>query len=230
MSSNVDDKPTLSRRLAAEFLGTLFLLCIVVGSGIMGERLSAGNMAIALLANSILTGFGLTVLILSFGKISGAHLNPIVTLIDYTQRSLGKKDTTLYILAQLTGAVLGVMLANLMFGEALIVISSKDRADSALLLSEFMATFGLIMTIKMVGKFQREYISFAVGAYIAAAYWFTSSTSFANPVVTIARTLTNTFAGIKPNGVLGFILAQSVAAIIAKVFFDWFLKDKAFNK
>ena len=230
MTDGKPNKPTLSRRLVAEFLGTLFLLCIIVGSEIMGERLSAGNTAVALLANSLATGFGLTVLILSFGKISGAHFNPIVSAIDCVEGILTKKDSVLYAIVQLLGAVAGVVLANLMFGEPPMTFSNKDRTGSAQLLSEFIATFGLIMTIKLVGKLQRNYIPLSVGAYIAAAYWFTSSTSFANPNVTIARTLTSTFAGIQPNGIFGFIAAQLLAAVVATKLFNWLLKDRELSE
>ena len=212
---------TRSRRITAEFLGTLFLLAAVIGSGIMGDRLSSGNIAIALLANSIATGAALTALILAFGPISGAHFNPVVTIADAWQGDTVWQDVPLYIAAQIGGAIAGVAVAHLMFGETLFLASSHVRSGSAQLLSEFIATFGLLAVIWGCGRPRPTAVPYAVGAYIAAAYWFTSSTSFANPAVTLARAMTNTFAGIRPLDVPGFILFQIAGALAASLLFRW---------
>jgi glycerol uptake facilitator-like aquaporin len=212
---------TRARRITAEFLGTLFLLAAVVGSGIMGDRLSSGNIAIALLANSIATGAALTALILAFGPISGAHFNPVVTLADAWQGETVWRDVPLYIAAQIGGAIAGVAVAHLMFGETLFLASTHVRSGSAQLLSEFIATFGLLAVIWGCGRPRPSAVPYAVGAYIAAAYWFTSSTSFANPAVTLARAMTNTFAGIRPMDVPGFILLQIAGAFAASLLFRW---------
>lgn len=212
---------TLARRITAEFIGTLFLLAAVVGSGIMGDRLSSGNVAIALLANSIATGAALTALILAFGPISGAHFNPVVTLADAWQGATLWRDVPLYIAAQIVGAIAGVAVAHLMFGESLFLASAHARSGSAQLLSEFIATFGLLAVIWGCGRPRPSAVPYAVGAYIAAAYWFTSSTSFANPAVTLARAMTNTFAGIRPSDVPGFILFQIAGAFAASLLFRW---------
>ncbi|MGB9416755.1 MAG: MIP/aquaporin family protein [Acidobacteriaceae bacterium] len=212
---------TRARRATAEFLGTLFLLTAIVGSGIMGDRLSSGNVAIALLANSIATGAALTALILAFGPISGAHFNPVVTLADAWQGETVWRDVPLYIAAQLGGAIAGVAVAHLMFGETLFLASSHVRSGPAQLLSEFIATFGLLAVIWGCGRPRPSAVPYAVGAYIAAAYWFTSSTSFANPAVTLARAMTNTFAGIRPLDVPGFILFQIAGAFAASLLFRW---------
>jgi glycerol uptake facilitator-like aquaporin len=212
---------TRARRITAEFLGTLFLLAAVVGSGIMGDRLSSGNIAIALLANSIATGAALTALILAFGPISGAHFNPVVTLADAWQGETVWRDVPLYIAAQIGGAIAGVAVAHLMFGETLFLASTHVRSGSAQLLSEFIATFGLLAVIWGCGRPRPSAVPYAVGAYIAAAYWFTSSTSFANPAVTLARAMTNTFAGIRPLDVPGFILFQIAGAFAASLLFRW---------
>jgi glycerol uptake facilitator-like aquaporin len=212
---------TRARRITAEFLGTLFLLAAVVGSGIMGDRLSSGNIAIALLANSIATGAALTALILAFGPISGAHFNPVVTLADAWQGETVWRDVPLYIAAQIGGAIAGVAVAHLMFGETLFLASTHVRSGSAQLLSEFIATFGLLAVIWGCGRPRPSAVPYAVGAYIAAAYWFTSSTSFANPAVTLARAMTNTFAGIRPMDVPGFILFQIAGAFAASLLFRW---------
>ncbi len=214
------------RKLAGEFLGTLYLLAIIVGSGIMGDRLSAGNSAIALLANSIATGCGLIVLIWIFAPISGAHFNPVVTMISFLQGHHTKKESVLYILMQVIGAMAGVVVAHIMFGEPLILLSSKDRSGFSQIFSEFIATFGLIMVIRGLSTKHNEKIPFAVGAYITSAYWFTSSTSFANPAVTIARALTSTFAGISPGNVLGFVCAQIIGGFLAEFVFRWFLRSE----
>jgi glycerol uptake facilitator-like aquaporin len=212
---------TLARRITAEFLGTLFLLAAVVGSGIMGDRLSSGNIAIALLANSIATGAALTALILAFGPISGAHFNPVVTLADAWQGETVWRDVPLYIAAQIGGAISGVAAAHLMFGETLFLASTHARSGSAQLFSEFIATFGLLAVIWGCGRPRPSTVPYAVGAYITAAYWFTSSTSFANPAVTLARATTNTFAGIRPSDVPGFILFQIAGAFAASLLFRW---------
>lgn len=214
-------KATRARRITAEFLGTLFLLAAVVGSGIMGDRLSSGNVAIALLANSLATGAALTALILAFGPISGAHFNPVVTLADAWQGETVWPDVPIYIAAQIGGAIAGVAVAHLMFGETLFLASSHVRSGSAQLLSEFIATFGLMAVIWGCGRPRPSAVPYAVGAYIAAAYWFTSSTSFANPAVTLARAMTNTFAGIRPLDVPGFILFQIAGALAASLLFRW---------
>lgn len=211
----------LARRITAEFLGTLFLLAAIVGSGIMGDRLSPGNVAIALLANSIATGAALMALILAFGPISGAHFNPVVTLADAWQGETVWRDVPLYIAAQIGGAIAGVGVAHLMFGETLFLASTHARSGSAQLLSEFIATFGLLAVIWGCGRPRPAAVPYAVGAYIAAAYWFTSSTSFANPAVTLARAMTNTFAGIRPLDVPGFILFQIAGAFAASLVFRW---------
>lgn len=217
---------TLSKKLMSEFLGTLFLLTIVVGSGIMGDRLSGGNVGGALLANSIATGLGLVTLILVFGPLSGAHFNPLVTIISFLQGHHSKKESLLYFIAQLCGAVAGVIVAHLMFREPIYTISSHSRSGLSQMFSEFVATFGLIMVIRGIRDHHKEKIPFAVGAYIAAAYWFTSSTSFANPVVTIARSLTSTFTGIAPQDIFGFIVAQILGATAGEVTFRWFYNSK----
>ena len=211
----------LQRRLAAEGVGTALLLAAVVGSGIMGERLAGGNVAIALLANAIATGSTLVALILTFGPISGAHFNPAVTIADASQRGLSWRDVPLYIAAQLVGAVVGVLAAHLMFGEALFQLSHHVRAGGAQLFSEFVATFGLLAVIWGCSRRRSESVPLAVGLYITGAYWFTASTSFANPAVTAARALTNTFAGIRPADAPGFVAAQLAGALVATLFFRW---------
>jgi glycerol uptake facilitator-like aquaporin len=207
---------SLGRRLASEGLATGLLLAIVIGSGVMGERLAGGNIALALLGNTLATGAGLVVLISVFGPISGAHMNPAVTLAALLKRDIG---------AQIIGAVIGVGCAHLMFAEPVLQISTKLRAGPAQAFSEFVATFGLMMTIFGVDTFRRPFVPMAVGLYIAAAYWFTASTSFANPAVTLARSLSNTFAGIAPSSAPAFIAAQLAGALVATVFFSWLLKD-----
>jgi glycerol uptake facilitator-like aquaporin len=213
--------PTLARRLVAEGLGTAFLLAVVIGSGIMGERLAGGNVAIALLANTLATGAGLVVLILTFGPVSGAHFNPAVTLAAASQGGLPWREVTGYVVAQLAGAFLGVAAAHLMFTEPLFSASTHVRAGAAQLTSEFIATFGLLATIWGCARSRPAVVPFAVGSYITAAYWFTSSTSFANPAVTLARAASNTFAGIRPADTPGFILVQLFGAAAATVLFSW---------
>ena len=211
----------MARRAVAEALGTAFLVATVVGSGIMGERLAGGNVAIALLANTIATGAALVALILTFGPISGAHFNPAVTLADASQGGLPWREVPGYIAAQIIGAFIGVAVANLMFSEPVLFASRHARSGSAQWFSEFVATFGLLSVIWGCVKLRSSTVPFAVGAYITAAYWFTSSTSFANPAVTLARAASDTFAGIRPADVLGFIVAQLAGAFAATLLFRW---------
>jgi glycerol uptake facilitator-like aquaporin len=214
---------TLGRRVTAEGMGTALLLAGVVGSGIMGERLAGGNVALALLANTLATGALLMALIATFGPISGAHLNPAVTLAEAWMGSLPWRDAPAYVLAQVTGAFAGVASAHLMFGEPLFALSRHARSGMPQLWSEFVATLGLLSVIRG-GVHQRSpALPFAVGAYIAAAYWFTASTSFANPAVTLARAATDTFAGICPRDAPGFILAEMLGAGAATALFRWLL-------
>lgn len=211
----------LTRRAVAEALGTALLLATVVGSGIMGERLAGGNVAIALLANTIATGAALVALILTFGPISGAHFNPAVSLADASQGGLPWGDLPAYVAAQVVGAFAGVAVAHIMFGEALFSPSQHVRSGPAQMVSEFVATFGLLAVIWGGVRRRPGTVPFAVGAYITAAYWFTSSTSFANPAVTLARAASNTFAGIRPADVPGFIVAQLAGAMAATLAFRW---------
>ena len=217
---------SISRRLVAEGLGTALLLAVVIGSGIMGERLAGGNVAIALLGNTLSTGAALVVLITIFGPISGAHLNPAVTFAMLIKREIGWKLALGYLAAQVIGAVIGVYAAHAMFGEAILQVSTKNRDGMALGFSEFVATFGLLATIFGCIRFSPQFTPTAVGLYITSAYWFTASTSFANPAVTIARSLSDTFAGIAPESVTPFIMAQMVAAIAAVGLFGWLFSDK----
>ena len=212
---------TASRVFAAEFLGTAFLLAAVVGSGIMGERLSGGNVAIALLANSVATGAALVALVLTFGPVSGAHFNPAVTLTDASQGGIAWSRVPSYLAAQFVGACVGVWAAHAMFGERIFMLSTKARIGASQALSEFVATFGLLCVIWGCSRRRSSVVPFAVAAYITAAYWFTASTSFANPAVTLARGLTNTFAGIRPIDVPAFVLAQLAGAFTATLLFRW---------
>jgi glycerol uptake facilitator-like aquaporin len=214
-------KASLSRRLAAEFLGTAFLVAAVVGSGIMGERLAGGNVAVALLANTIATGAALVALILAFGPISGAHLNPAVSLADALEGGLPWQETLPYIAVQILGGVAGAVAAHLMFGLTVVSMSRHARGGAALMFSEFIATFGLLAVIRGSSQLGLKVVAFAVGAYITAAYWFTASTSFANPAVTIARSLSDTFSGIRPLDVPFFLLAQIAGALAATLLFRW---------
>ena len=200
-------QPSLGRRVVAEGIGTAFLLATIVGSGIAGERLSGGNAAIALLANSTATGAGLVALILAFGSISGAHFNPLVTLVDVV-RGRAARDLVPYAAAQVAGALAGVAAAEAMFGAGIFEISTKARSGFPLLFAEGVATFGLLVVAFLASRRSIEAAAVGVGFYIAAAYWFTSSTSFANPAVTLARSLTNTFTGIRPADVPGFLVGQ----------------------
>ena len=203
----------MKTKLISETIGTLFLLLIVVGSGIMGENLTE-NKAVVLLANSIATAFGLIVLIWTFGSYSGAHFNPAVSIIMMLLGKLTKQDMLFYVLCQLIGGVLGVIFANMIFDLDIIFISDNKRLTIGIFISEIIATFGLLITILLVGKQKTEMVAPAVGLYIGAAYWFTSSTSFSNPAVTIARTLSNTFTGIIPSDVIPFIFAQLIGTLI----------------
>lgn len=209
------------RRAVAETLGTAFLLAAVVGSGIMGDRLAGGNVAIALLANTIATGAMLVTLILTFGSISGAHFNPAVTLADASQSGLAWREVPGYLVAQIVGAFAGVAAAHLMFSEPVFFASRHFRSGSAQLFSEFIATFGLLSVIWGCARLRSSAVPFAVGAYITGAYWFTSSTSFANPAVTLARAASDTFAGIRPADTPGFIVAQLAGAAAATLLFRW---------
>jgi len=220
---------TLTRKLTAEFLGTAGLLTVVVGSGIMGERLAGGNVAIVLLANSIATGAGLVFLIYGFANISGAHFNPVVTLTETFHGNLKWSDCGLYCVIQILGAFSGVGLANLMFGLPAFFASAKIREGHAQYLGEFIATFGLIAVIRTGIKFQLNLVPVLVACYITAAYWFTSSTSFANPAVTLARSVSDTFTGIAPLSVPMFIIAQLFGALAAMIVFDWLLKEESEN-
>lgn len=207
--------------MAAEAVGTALLLATVVGSGIMGERLAGGNTAVALLANTIATGAALVALILTFGPISGAHFNPAVTLADASQAGLPWSYVPAYIAAQITGAFAGVAAAHAMFGEPIFFASRHTRAGGAQFFSEFVATFGLLAVIWGCARRRSEAVPFAVAAYITAAYWFTASTSFANPAVTLARSASDTFAGIRPVDAPGFIVAQLLGAAAATILFRW---------
>jgi glycerol uptake facilitator-like aquaporin len=208
------------RAIVSEGIGTGLLVAAVVGSGIMGERLSGGNMALALLANSIATGAVLLTLIFTFAPISGAHFNPAVTLASAIEGGFPWRRVPAYVGAQLLGAMTGVMTAHAMFEHPLLVISQRARAGSGQLFSEFVATFGLLVVVHGAGK-RAAVVPLTVAAYITAAYWFTASTSFANPAVTVARGFTDTFSGIAPAGVPGFIAAQLLGAVAATVLFKW---------
>ncbi len=220
----------MTRRLIAEWLGTFSLLATVVGSGIMAERLAGGNVAIALLGNTIPTGAILIVLILVFGPISGGHFNPAVTLSFALRREISARDSVLYVGAQITGGICGVLVAHVMFDNPLIDPSATVRTGIGQWVGEFVATFGLIGTIFGCLRSRPQAVPYAVGLYITAAYWFTSSTSFANPAVTIARALSDTFAGINPANVAAFVLVQLVAAALAAFFFRWLLDDSAADR
>ena len=213
----------MARRAAAEILGTAFLLMAVVGSGIMGERLAAGNIAMALMANAVATGAALVALIMTFGPVSGAHFNPVVTLAFALRGGLSWHEATSYIVAQITGAFAGVAAAHLMFGLPLFFASTHVRNGSAQLWSEFVATFGLLVVILACVRSRPAAVPWAVGAYIAAAYWFTASTSFANPALTVARAVSNTFSGIRPADVPAFIAAQIAGALAAALLVPWLM-------
>lgn len=214
---------SLARRALADGLGTALLLAVVVGSGIMGERLSGGNDALALLANALATGFGLVALILAFGDRSGAHFNPVVTLVFLLKKKLPAGDALAYVMAQVAGAILGVLAAHAMFELPLIQIGDKLRSGPAQWWSEIVATFGLVFVVLSC---DRKSAPFAIGAYIAAAYWFTASTSFANPAVTLARGFTATFSGIRPEDVAAFVAAQIAGAALALAADRWFIRTR----
>ena len=215
----------LNRRLTSEFLGTAFLVAAVIGSGIMAERLSNGNVALALLANTIATGAALIALILTFGPISGAHFNPAVSLADALEGGLSKSECIGYVLVQLAGGLSGTAVAHGMFGLPLISISQHVRGGSPQFAGEFIATFGLLSVIWGCSRSRSSVVPFAVAAYITAAYWFTSSTSFANPAVTIARSFSDTFAGIRPVDVPLFVLAQLTGALASTMLFRWLVPN-----
>ena len=216
----------VARRLFAEWLGTLLLLAVVVGSGIMGERLADGNVALALLGNTLPTGAILVVLILILGPISGAHFNPAVTLCFVIRREIGLGMAGLYVFAQVIGGLCGAMLAHGMFEEPIVAASTTARTGFSQWLGEFTATFGLIATILGCLRFKPEVVPYGVGLFITAGYWFTSSTSFANPAVTIARSLTDTFSGIQPLHMPAFILAQLIGAVVVTLVFGWLLAER----
>lgn len=217
---------TLGRRITAEALGTALLLATVIGSGIMGEQLAAGNVAIALLANSIATGASLYALIVAFGPVSGAHFNPVVTLVVALNKQMRWREAIAYTCAQLAGAFAGVVAAHAMFGEFLFVASRHQRSGAALWWAEGVATFGLLLVILGSARQNLPAIAAAVGAYITAAYWFTASTSFANPAVTLARTASDTFAGIRPADAPAFVLAQLAGALAAAGVMRWLDSEK----
>jgi glycerol uptake facilitator-like aquaporin len=212
-------KFTLGARLTAEFIGTAFLVAAVIGSGVMGERLAGGSVAIALLANTIATGATLVALIATFGSISGAHFNPVVTLADAIGGGLSWAEAGAYAVVQIVGGIAGAAVAHLMFGLPVVSLSQHARPGWALALSEFIATFGLLAVISGCSRFRSSMVPVAVGSYITAAYWFTASTSFANPAVTIARSLSNTFAGIRPVDVPPFLFAQVAGGLAATFLF-----------
>ncbi|HLY56669.1 MAG TPA: MIP/aquaporin family protein [Stellaceae bacterium] len=216
----------LGRRLAAEALGTALLLAVVIGSGIMGERLAGGNVALALLGNTLATGAGLVVLITIFGPLSGAHFNPAVTLVFALRREIGVREALAYVLVQLASAMLGVQAAHAMFAEPLLQVSAKLRDGPAQAFSEFVATFGLVAAILGAVKFRPNATPTIVGLYVTSAYWFTASTSFANPAVTVARSFSDTFAGIAPVSAPAFIAAQLAGAAAASALFGWLLNPR----
>lgn len=214
-------RASIAQRTVAEGVGTALLLATVVGSGIMAERLAGGNVAIALLANTIATGAALVALISTFGPVSGAHFNPAVTLADASQGGLSWRDVPAYLAAQVAGAFIGVGVADFMFEKPVFFASTHERSGIAQLVSEFVATFGLLAVIWGCARRRPSAVPFAVGAYITAAYWFTSSTSFANPAVTLARSASDTFAGIRPVDAPGFVVAQLLGAGVATALFRW---------
>jgi glycerol uptake facilitator-like aquaporin len=213
--------PTLGRRVVAEGIGTALLLATVIGSGIMGDKLAGGNVAVALLANTLATGAALVALILTFGPVSGAHFNPAVTLADASQGGLPWREVPVYVAAQVVGAFVGVGIANFMFDKPVFFASTHARSGVGQVAGEFVATFGLLAVIWGCSRRRASAVPFAVGAYITAAYWFTSSTSFANPAVTVARAASDTFAGIRPVDVPGFVVAQLLGAAAATATFRW---------
>jgi glycerol uptake facilitator-like aquaporin len=222
----MDQRFSLSQRLAGEALGTAGLLATVVGSGIMGESLAGGNVAIALLANAVATGAILVVLIIVFGPLTGAHFNPAVTFAFLLRREISILDAALYVCAQVIGGIVGVLAAHAMFDLALVQSSATARTGAAQWFAEIVATFGLVATILGAVRFRPNAVAYAVGLYITAGYWFTASTSFANPAVTVARSLTDTFSGIQPAHAPGFIIAQLIGAALATAVFAWLLASR----
>lgn len=216
---------SLPRSLVAEFIGTAFLVAAVVGSGVMAERLANGNLALALLANTIATGAALVALIFTFGGISGAHFNPVVTIMDAFERGLPWRETPRYVAAQLLGGITGAVVAHLMFGLPTISFSQHPRSGAAQNFSEFVATFGLMCVIWGCSRLRSNAVPFAVATYITAAYWFTASTSFANPAVTVARSISDTFAGIRPADAPGFVAAQFLGGFAATLLFRWLIPN-----
>lgn len=219
-----------SQRLAAEFIGTAFLLATVVGSGIMADRLAGGNVAVALLGNTIPTGAILVVLITMLGPISGAHFNPAVTLAFHLRDEISRGEGALYVVAQVVGGIIGVWAAHAMFEEALLQFSTTARTGGSQWFAEVVATFGLVFTIFATVKARPAAVPMAVGLYITAAYWFTASTSFANPAVTIARGFSDTFAGIRPDDVVPFVLAQCAGAVLAWLVCRWLLTPEVVSE
>lgn len=215
---------SLSRRLAAEFTGTAFLVAAVVGSGIMAERLSGGNVSLCLLENTLATGAALVALILAFGPVSGAHLNPAVTLASGMSGGTSWLDVAPYISAQILGGITGVAVTHAMFSLPVIQTSQRARSGPGQFLSECVATFGLLVVVESCARRRPEAVAYAVGAYITGAYWFTASTAFANPALTIARSLSNTFAGIRPSDAPSFGAAQLLGALAAALFFRWLVR------
>ncbi|WP_255454640.1 MIP/aquaporin family protein [Parasphingopyxis sp. CP4] len=226
MADEMTAEPDLARRLAAEAVGSFFLFCVVIGSGIMGETLSGGNVAIALLGNTLATGAILFVIILIFAPLSGAHFNPAVTLVFLVRRELSVRDAILYVLAQLVGGIIGVWAAHLMFDLDILQFSTKARTGTGQWAGEAIATFGLLMTILGAVRYRPTWVAPAVGLYISAGYWFTSSTSFANPAITIARGLSDTFAGIAPADIGPFLIAQIFGALIAAGLGGWLFSQQ----
>jgi glycerol uptake facilitator-like aquaporin len=218
-------KTSLARRVVAEYLGTALLVATVIGSGIMADRLANGNVALALLANTIATGAALVALILAFGQISGAHFNPVVSLMDALEKGLSWGETAYYVVAQILGGITGTLVAHLMFALQVISLSRHVRSGPSQVFSEFVASFGLVSVIWGCSRVRSNATAFAVGAYITAAYWFTASTSFANPAVTIARCLSDTFAGIRPVDVPWFVFAQFLGGFAATMIFRWLVPN-----
>jgi len=215
----------MTRQLFSEWLGTFFLVAVVIGSGIMAERLADGNMALALLGNTLATGAILVVIILIFRPISGAHFNPAVTLVFWLRREINMNKAIYYVIVQILGGLAGALVAHIMFELPLFEASETNRTGFSQWVAEFVATFGLVATILGCIKAKPEAVPYAVGLFISAGYWFTSSTSFANPAVTIARTITNTFSGIAPADAPAFILSQLIAAFVAVLIFNWLLDE-----
>jgi glycerol uptake facilitator-like aquaporin len=218
-------KSSLARRVVAEFLGTALLVATVIGSGIMADRLANGNVALALLANTMATGAALVALILAFGQISGAHFNPVVTLMDALEKGLPWAETPYYVVGQILGGITGTLVAHLMFALQVFSLSRHVRSAPPQVFSEFVATFGLLSVIWGCSRLRSNAVAFAVGAYITAAYWFTASTSFANPAVTIARCISDTFAGIRPVDVPWFVCAQFLGGFAATMVFRWLVPN-----